>query len=305
MKETIYFKQAELLLRILPYIEAENVFALKGDTAINFFVRELPRLSVDIDLAYIPVSNRDDALTDISRALKNISLKVKRIFSGCQVSLIKLKDSDFLRKIIISANDVTVKIEPNLIMRGTVYDPEVMELSQNAQNSFEMSVSVKALSFSELYASKICATLDRQHPRDLFDMHMLLKNEGIDKRMHKAFIVYLICHSRPIVELLNPNFLDIKPIFENDFVGMTTVNISLEDLLDTRKTLVSSIRESLTNEERKFLISVKKGKPEWNLLGLTGIEDLPAVKWKLMNIKKMDKKKHKEALEKLRNYLEK
>ena len=65
---------------------------------------------------------------------------------------------------------------------------------------------------------------------------------------------------------------------------MTTVNISLEDLLDTRKTLVSSIKESLTNEERKFLISVKTGKPEWDLLGLTGVEDLPAVKWKLMNI---------------------
>ncbi|MBW1822409.1 MAG: nucleotidyl transferase AbiEii/AbiGii toxin family protein [Deltaproteobacteria bacterium] len=179
----------------MPYIEAENVFALKGGTAINFFVRELPRLSVDIDLAYIPVSNRDDALADISRALKNISSKVKRVFIGCQISLIRLQDSDFLRKIIINnANDVIVKIEPNLIMRGTVYDPEVMELSQNAQNLFEMSVSVKALSFSELYASKICATLDRQHPRDLFDMHMLLTNEGIDKKMHKAFIAYLICH---------------------------------------------------------------------------------------------------------------
>lgn len=304
MKETIYFKQAELLVRILPYIEAENVFALKGGTAINFFVRELPRLSVDIDLAYIPVSNRDDALADISRSLKNISSKVKRIFSGCQISLIRLQDSDFIRKIIINANDVTVKIEPNLIMRGTVYDPEVMELSQNAQNSFEMSVSVKALSFSELYASKICATLDRQHPRDLFDMHLLLTNEGIDKKMHKAFIVYLICHPRPIVEILNPNFLDIKRIFENELVGMTTVNISLEDLLDTRKTLVSSIKESLTNAERKFLISIKTGKPEWDLLGLTGVEDLPAVKWKLMNIKSMDKKKHKKALEKLRNYLE-
>ncbi|MBW1822408.1 MAG: hypothetical protein JRI92_11745 [Deltaproteobacteria bacterium] len=84
---------------------------------------------------------------------------------------------------------------------------------------------------------------------------------------------------------------------------MTTVNISLEDLLDTRKTLVSSIKESLTNEERKFLISVKKGKPKWDLLGLTSVEDLPAVKWKLMNIKRMDEKKHKKALEKLRNYL--
>jgi len=304
MKETIYFKQAELLVRILPHIEAENVFALKGGTAINFFVRELPRLSVDIDLAYIPVSNRDDALADISRSLKNISSKVKRIFSGCQINLIRIQDSDFIRKIIISANDVTVKMEPNLIMRGTVYDPEVMELSQNAQNSFEMSVSVKALSFSELYASKICATLDRQHPRDLFDVHLLLKNEGIDKKMHKAFIVYLICHPRPIVEILNPNFLDIKRIFENELFGMTTVKVSLEDLLDTRKTLVSSIKESLTNEERKFLISVKKVKPEWDLLGLTGVEDLPAVKWKLMNIKSMDKKKHKKALEKLRNYLE-
>jgi len=78
--------------------------------------------------------------------------------------------------------------------------------------------------------------------------------------------------------------LDIKRIFENELVGMTTVNISLEDLLDTRKTLVSSIKKSLTNEERKFLISVKTGKPEWDLLGLTDVEDLPAVKWKLMNM---------------------
>ena len=278
MKKTIYYKQAELLVRILPFVEAENVFALKGGTAINFFVRELPRLSVDIDLAYIPVSKRDDALADITRSLKNISSKVKRIFPGCQVSFTKSQNSDFIQKIIIKANGVTVKIEPNLIMRGTVYNPEVMELSQNAQNLFEMSVSVKSLSFSELYASKICATLDRQHPRDLFDIHLLLGNEGIDKKMHKAFIAYLICHPRPIVELLNPNFLEIKRIFENEFVGMTRVNISLEDLLDTRKTLVSLMKESLTNEERDFLISVKKGEPKWDLLGITGVADLPFVK---------------------------
>jgi len=304
LKETIYYKQAELIIRILPYVEAENVFALKGGTAINFFVRELPRLSVDIDLAYIPVCKRDDALADISRALKNISSKVKRILPGCQISLTRLQNSDFIQKIIMSANGVTVKIEPNLIMRGTVYDTEVMELSQKAQSSFEMSVSIRTLSFSELYAGKICATFDRQHPRDLFDMHLLLKNEGIDKRMHKAFIAYLICHPRPIVELLNPNFLDIKKVFQNELAGMTRVNINLEDLLDTRKTLVSSIKKSLTNEEKKFLISVKKGEPKWDLLGLTGVENLPAVKWKLMNIKRMDKKKHKKALEKLRNYLE-
>ena len=61
MKDTIFFKQAELLLRILPLIDKEEVLALKGGTAINFFVRDLPRLSVDIDLTYLPVNERSFA----------------------------------------------------------------------------------------------------------------------------------------------------------------------------------------------------------------------------------------------------
>jgi predicted nucleotidyltransferase component of viral defense system len=59
MKDTVFFRQAELLLRILPLIYKEYVFALKGGTAINFFVRDLLRLSVDIDLTYLPLKNRD------------------------------------------------------------------------------------------------------------------------------------------------------------------------------------------------------------------------------------------------------
>jgi hypothetical protein len=153
---------------------------------------------------------------------------------------------------IISINSIAVKIEPNLIIRGAIYEPEEMALSKKAQNLFEMSLNAKTLSFAELYGSKICAALDRQHPRDLFDIHLLFKNEGINEKIRKAFIVYLISHPRPIVEVLNPNFLDIKQIFENEFQGMTTIQVDLDELEQTRKRLVSSIRASLTENEKNF-----------------------------------------------------
>jgi len=57
----IYRSQVELLLRVLPYVAKEKVFALKGGTAINLFVRDLPRLSVDIDLTYLPFEDRATA----------------------------------------------------------------------------------------------------------------------------------------------------------------------------------------------------------------------------------------------------
>jgi hypothetical protein len=76
------------------------------------------------------------------------------------------------------------------------------------------------------------------------------------------------------------------------------------DLVETRKTLVTFLKASLTEEEKQFLLSVKMGKPEWDQLNLKNVENFPAVKWKLLNIRKMEKLKHKKAIEKLRNYLE-
>ena len=82
MKDTVFFKQAELLLRILPLIYKEQEFALKGGTAINFFVQDLPRLSVDIDLTYLPVNDRDFALNEIRSILLLISEGIKKRIPG-------------------------------------------------------------------------------------------------------------------------------------------------------------------------------------------------------------------------------
>ncbi len=197
MKDSLYYKQAELLLRILPFIMSEGDFALKGGTAINFFVRDMPRLSVDIDLTYCPLTERQSALEDISRHLRHLAEKISRVLPASKIVFKTLHNSPFLKGAIVHWNDAVVKIEPNLVIRGTVFPVEIKSLSKKAEELFEMAVQVKTLSTSELYAGKICAALDRQHPRDLFDIRLMLKDEHFDKMFRKAFLVYLISHPQP------------------------------------------------------------------------------------------------------------
>jgi len=168
---------------------------------------------------------------------------------------------------------------------------------------FELSVSARTLSVADLYGGKLCAALDRQHPRDLFDVKVLLENEGITDDIRKAFIVYLVSHDRPINELLDPTRKDIRQIYESDFVGMTVEEIEYADLIAAREALIETLKKELTDDEKAFLISLKEGRPRWNLMGLEGIEKLPAIQWKLMNIQKMNKMKHAESLEKLKRKL--
>jgi len=178
-----------------------------------------------------------------------------------------------------------------------------MVLCKKSEDLFGLTFSFLTLSKEDLYGGKICAALDRQHPRDLFDIKILLENGGITENIKKAFIVYLISHSRPMVELLNPNFIDISAIYKNEFSGMTFKEITLDDLLSTRQKLVKLIKDNLSDNDRQFILSVKKGEPQWELFEPGHIKELPAVKWKLANIKRMTIKKHEQAIEKLKIYL--
>jgi len=304
LKDSVYYRQAELLLRILPIINTEADFALKGGTAINFFIRDMPRLSVDIDLTYLPVNERKAALEGISKSLLSISEKIRKMFPDSQVTLQKIRSLNSLKGVIVRRGDATIKVEPNLILRGFIFAPQVRNLSKKAQDLFETAVTMKILSEAELYGGKICAALDRQHPRDLFDVKTLLDSGGFNEETRKAFIVHLISHLRPMVELLNPSFIDIRAIYEKDFKDMMLEKVEYEELVETRNRLIDLIRNSFTPEEKKFFLSVKSGEPEWNLLGLRGIENLPGVKWKILNIKNMPSKKHRVAFDKLRSCLE-
>ena len=227
MKDAVFFDQAKLLVSILPQIAKEKKFALKGGTAINYFYRNLPRISVDIDLTYLPIESREESLNSISKAIGRIIEGVSYTIHDVKIIPRRLSDTQLLIGFIAVRKNVTAKIEPNTIIRGTVYPSETRSFCEKAKEVFGANVHIQNLSFADLYAGKICAALDRQHPRDLFDIHQLYQNEGITKDLRKAFIVYLISHPRPMVELLNPNYRDIRSIFENEFLGMTQNPVKL------------------------------------------------------------------------------
>jgi len=302
-RDTVFFRQAELLLRVLPLVNEEEAFALKGGTAINFFLRDLPRLSVDIDLTYLPINDREAALSDIDKALLRISERVKKAIPGVSVFSKRDREYNLVAGLLIRRGDATIKVEPNSVLRGSVFSIETRALCQKARDLFEVSMEVRTLSFEDLYGGKACAALDRQHPRDLYDINMLLKTEGFPGNVRKAFIVYLISHPRPMAEVLNPHWGDLRQAFESEFQGMVTEQVTVEELRIAGDHLVSRIHDEMTEEERQFIISVKGGNPQWDLLGIGGIENLPGVQWKLQNIRRMAPAKHREALQRLRDYL--
>ncbi len=163
---------------------------------------------------------------------------------------------------------------------------------------------VNVISMAELYGGKIVAALDRQHPRDLFDIKILLANEGITEEIRRAFVVYLAGHDRPMHEVLSPTLHDMRTVFVNEFEGLTTEAVHYEDLETARSELVKILHTSLTDSERRFLLSMKNGDPQWKLIPIDGIENLPALQWKLTNIHKMDKTKHRKQVNKLKEALQ-
>ncbi len=299
MKDSPYFKQAQLMLRVMPHVAAEECFALKGGTAINFYVRDMPRLSVDIDLTYLPLEPRDTALASIGEALQRIAVAIRRSLPRATVQEIQTRGAEHVSKLSVSTAEATIKIEPNLVLRGTVFAPVERQLSEQAEIMFEASATACTLAVVDLYGGNLCAALDRQHPRDIFDIKILMENEGITDETRTAFIIYLASHDRPMNELLAPNLKDFRQVFEQEFVGMTNEDIEHDELVAVRKILIETITNSMTENEKKFLLSIKQGEPDWTLMPMTGIDQLPAIQWKLINIRKMEKKKQKESLEKL------
>lgn len=300
-RQSHYYRQVQLLLRIIPFVARHDCFALKGGTAINLFVRDFPRLSVDIDLVFLPMMERNEALQTIKSNLDTLASTIMTNIDNTLVVRAFQDKSDALR-LLVEQNNVQIKIELSPVLRGTVYEPKIMQVSEAVEDEFGFA-EVAVVSFADLYAGKICAALDRQHPRDLFDVKQLLDNEGITDELRKALLVYIISHPRPIAELLKPNFKDISDVYQGEFRNMADQDIPQETLEATRKQLVRLINSSLTPQERSFLLSFKNRTPDWSLLDLPGIDQLPAVRWKMQNLAKMNPEKHSEAYHRLQKIL--
>lgn len=303
MINTIFFKQTALLLEVLPFVNLENNFALKGGTAINLFFRNLPRLSIDIDLAYTPIEDRDISLRKISEGMISIEENLKSKV-GLNVIRSYLDKTPYVCKLLVQKNEVRIKIEINLIIRGHVFPCQEITSCEEANKLFSRKVFMRTLSFEDIYAGKLCAALDRQHPRDLFDVQMLMQNEGISDSLWRAFLVYLSSGDRPIHEMISPNRIDYRSRFNKEFLDMSAKAISIEELENVREELIQNVQNRLKLNGSDFILSLLKGEPNWALLNVMHANQLPGIKWKILNIRKMNLQKKNEQLNKFIKILE-
>lgn len=295
-----YRAQVELLIRCLPAVAHAPEFALKGGTAINLFHHDMPRLSVDIDLTFLPISNRDSALVEIRSQLATIAEVIRRTIPLVQI---RLTEGD-TPKLHVVTPDARVKVEPSIVIRGSLVPPVESDLCAVAQEAYELFARVQRLDTADLYGGKLCAALDRQHPRDLFDIIHLQAAGKIPDEIRQAFVAYLAGHHRPIAELLAPRRKPIEDLFIHHFSGMTDRPIELDELEAARTQLFEWAATALTERERKFLLSIKQGEPDWAQLPFEGLDRWPAIQWKLHNVRQMSARSHKTALARLRDVLE-
>ncbi|MCF6335345.1 MAG: nucleotidyl transferase AbiEii/AbiGii toxin family protein [Spirochaetales bacterium] len=282
-RQSPYFRKVSLLVRVLHIVGQSSCFALKGGTAINLFYREMPRLSVDIDLVYLPIKDRTGSLSEITLEMKRIAFGIKGILPDVKIQYSFLNQSETIARILIEWERTIIKVEVSPVLRGTVFPTSLRRISTVPESIFGFA-EVPVVSFEDLFAGKIVAALDRQHPRDLFDIKYLLENEGITPWLKESFIVYLISHNRRILEILNPNYKDITDMYNIDFEGMTTDPVSIGELERARELLVKEISLRLNDKDRDFLIRFKAGEPDWSYFSVSHIKELPAVKWKMYNL---------------------
>jgi predicted nucleotidyltransferase component of viral defense system len=295
-----YAPQVRLLLDVLPEVAKESCFSLHGGTAINLFVLNMPRLSVDIDLIYVPIQDRQESLDAINRALQQIASGVVALRPSLRV-----EHKDKICKLIVEEHGVQIKVEVNMVGRGVIDDANnKMPLCELAQEQFDVFCAINVVPLAQLYGGKICAALDRQHPRDLFDVKLLLEAKKYSEEIKRGFIYSLVCSNRPTHEMLAPNLIDQKATYENQFQGMSEIGFTYDEFEQTRLELIETVKASLNDNDKRFLLSLNRLEPDWSIYDF---KQFPSVKWKLINLQKFrdfradDHQQHLALLEEILN----
>jgi predicted nucleotidyltransferase component of viral defense system len=282
MKEA-YKKQVALLIDILTEIAKEDNFALHGGTAINLFHLNMPRLSIDIDLTFVPFSDsRNEDLNKIRQSLDSVKNRLKTTFPNIRFEDEKRAEEEL--KLLCTKDNATVKVEVNQINRGLIAPTCTKILCSRTEEEFDKFCELKTVSVGQLWGGKLNAALERQHPRDIFDVKSMLQKIGFTEEIKQGFLFFLLCGKRPIDEVLNPNFTNQRVIFDSQFSGMTNEEFTYEEFEKIRSELVPLIPKSLTDNEKEFLLSFVSGNPNWKDFDYS---KYPAIKWKQLNINKL------------------
>lgn len=275
-----YAKKVEILLRMIPIVTEEGVFAVHGGSAINLFVRNLPRYSVDIDLTYILLEDRNSSLTHINEHLSSIAKKAKKAFRGMHIV-----EKPDICKLLCEYQGRQIKIEVNQTKRGIIGGDVIRKpVCDKAQDEFGLYCETDIVPMTLLYGGKIAAALSRQHPRDLFDVKYM---EYPFTKTREGVLFCLLGSDRPIHESFAPNLIDQHDALLNQFEGMTDTPFTYEEFEQTRAKLIKDVNALITPQDKEFLLSFERAEPDWDNFEFPHFQNYPSVKWKLQNLQKL------------------
>ena len=282
MNKDVYREKVKLLLQLMPFVMQEQVFAVHGGSAINLFVKDMPRYSVDIDLTYIPLADREESIADINAHLKSIADNAISNLKGLHI--VPKYDTC---KLLCEYHGHQIKIEVNQTKRGIIGgELQRKSLCDKAQTEFEMFCKAVIVPPTLLYGGKIAAALSRQHPRDLFDVKYM---DVPLADVREGLIFCLIGSDKPIYESLAPQLIDQREEMENQFKGMTDIDFSYDEYEQTRTKLITDVRNLMTDADRKFLLSFEVAEPQWEGYEFEHFRNYPSVQWKQLNLVKLKK----------------
>ena len=260
----------------------EHVFAVHGGSAINLFVKDMPRYSVDIDLTYIPLADREESIADINAHLKSIADNAKSNLRGLHIV-----PNYATCKLLCEYHGHQVKIEVNQTKRGIIGgELQRKSLCDKAQTEFGMFCKAVIVPQTLLYGGKIAAALSRQHPRDLFDVKYM---DLPLSEVREGLIFCLLGSDRPIHESFAPQLIDQREAMENQFKGMTDIEFTYEEFEQTRSQLITDVHNLMTEADKQFLISFESANPQWDGYEFEYFCNYPSVQWKLLNLAKLKK----------------
>lgn len=297
------YRRVRMLMEVLPAVAAEDCFALKGGTAINLFFLDLPRLSVDIDLTYLSFASYAEAMAGIDAALRRIRDRLTGASPPFTVRLGPGRGSGHVDTLHVERDSLDIKIEVNPVLRGTLHATARRAVRPAVEARFGYA-QMAVLAPEEVYAGKLVAALDRQHPRDLFDAKLLLDDGGLTDALFRSFLVYLAGHKGVIAHALEPRRRDIGRLYQEQLRDMVAQPVSLEALLEARERLIREIHARMGDAEKRFMLSVKRMRPDGGLIGLPQAAELPAIRWKLHNLAQMAAEDRQLALTNLETVLD-
>jgi len=238
---------------------------------------------------------------EIDAAMKRIKTSALTDLRGARVTE-NVHDGAVLR-LLVMAEGTQVKIEVSPVLRGVVHESFIAPVTEAVEEVFGFA-ETNVVSFEDLFAGKLVAALDRQHPRDLFDVRGLLTHEGLSDELREAFIIYLLSHNRPMGKVLSGRVKDLANEYRNGFEGMTEEVIAIEELIKTQHEMIETLIGGMPDHHRAFLIGFELGEPDWSLLRISHVAELPAIRWRQRNLDKLNPDQRSDLVELLRASLE-